>query len=598
MSTIDETLAVATEHHRAGRIGEAERLYRDVLAISPGQPDALHLLGVLALQSGRPADAVDLITQAVAGDDGEAMFHANLGHALHAVGRHRDAALAFARGLVRLCNAGESWANVGALTGLIRRYDPESRRAAGAEVANHYALGDVMRRCSLLFYLTGDLVHYEELVRTALAEPERFTVASLHYAYWGIAMQLFRGEATSGNVGAFSIGDFRRYYRTVVEETRRRFGVDQRLKPAGRRGDVRRVALITNQMLSEGHQPTVDAFDFARRLQDEQGLDVLIVNANAMAITAENGFVPEYAYNVTDSYTGMQMIGGQGSRVRMVSFPDARFDEAKVHAILDEVERFDPDAIVAFGGANTVADLFAYTRAVVCLPTSSGLPPSLARIVLGWSETDTTAGWPAAARQAFRPFGFGWSLPPTGAGRTRAGHGLPEGGPLFVVVGNRLDAEVTDGFLDTLDQLLTRLPEASIAFAGAVTALPARVAARPHGNRMISLGHVEDIRALYRIATALINPPRQGGGASVAYALAEGLPVITPAGGDGAAVAGPAFIVAGAADIVDRAAGLAADPALHARQAEDARARFAAVGDRRRAAERLLGYCRDAADLG
>lgn len=598
METIDQALAVATEHHRAGRTQEAERLYREVLARSPGQPDALHLLGVLALQSGRPGDAADLIAQAVAADDGEAMFHANLGHALHALGRPPEAALSFARALVLLCNAGESWGNVGALAGLIRRYDGAVRQAAAAEVAERYAMGDVMRRCSLLFHLSGSLAPLQELVRTVLAEPERFTVPSMHYAYWGMAMQLFRGEVVSGDPGSFSRGDFRRYYRLMVEETRHRYGLEARMTPAGRRTEVKRIALVTNQMLSDGHQPTVDAFDFARRLQDDLGREVLLVNANAMAITAENGFVPEYAYNVETAYHGEQWMAAQGSRVRMVSFPDARFDEEKLAAIVDTVERFDPDAIVAFGGANTVADLFAFTRAVVCLPTSSGLPPSLGRILLGYSEEDSTAGWPAGARQAFRPFAFGWSLPPGGADRSRASFGLPEDGALFVVVGNRLDAEVEEPFLAALDSLLERVPGAVVAFAGEVQGLPARLAARPHADRLICLGHVEDIRALYRTATACLNPPRQGGGGSVAFALAEGLPVVTPAGGDGAAVAGVAFTVAGLPELVERAAELAADPALRAARSADARARFAGTADRARAAERLLAYCREAADLG
>ena len=163
MDTIEQTLAVATEHHRAGRTTEAERLYREVLAASPGHPDALHLLGVVALQGGRAAEAVDLIGQAVAGDPTSALLHANLGHALHATGRNRDAALSFARALTLLTNQGEGWGNVSALAGLIRRYDDETRRAAAAEVDAGYAMGDVMRRHSLLFLLDGDIAHYESL---------------------------------------------------------------------------------------------------------------------------------------------------------------------------------------------------------------------------------------------------------------------------------------------------------------------------------------------------------------------------------------------------------------------------------------------------
>ena len=50
--TIDQAMQIALEHHRAGRLAEAEAIYRQVLARCPDHADALHLLGVLAGQTG------------------------------------------------------------------------------------------------------------------------------------------------------------------------------------------------------------------------------------------------------------------------------------------------------------------------------------------------------------------------------------------------------------------------------------------------------------------------------------------------------------------------------------------------------------------
>ncbi|MBY6264490.1 tetratricopeptide repeat protein [Azospirillum sp. 412522] len=597
MDQIEQTLAVATEHHRAGRTAEAERLYRDVLDASPGHPDALHLLGVIALQSGRAQEAVDRIAQAVAGDDGSPLFHANLGHALHASGRHREAALSFARALTLLTNEGEGWGNVGALANLIRRYDDDIRAAAAAEVDARYTMSDVMRRQSLLFLLTGDVAYYRTLVNAALDDPLRFSIPSMHYAYWGIAMRLFQGDARKGDVDAFTKGEFRSFYRLLVEETARRYGLDIRLRRLAPRTAVKRVALITNQMLGEGHQPTADAFDYARRLQDDHGCEVLIVNPNAMAVEGENGFVPEYSYNVTEEYDGEQTIAAHGTKVRMLSFPQPRFDEEKLTAIVDGVVRFDPDVIVAFGGSNTVADLFARTRPVVFLPTSSGLPPSLATLLLGYAPEDTAAGWPEEARVRFRPFSFGWTPPAAGPARSRGDFGLPADGPLYVVVGNRLDQEVGPEFLETLDRLLDRVPDGRIAFAGAVSELPARIAATRNAARMQALGNVEGIRGLYGVSTAYLNPPRQGGGGSAAFALADGVPVVTYAQGDVAGVAGPEMTVADETAFVERAVALGQDAAAGGQAAGAARARFAGTADRARSVEKLLDYAREAQGL-
>ena len=46
-------LAAAFQHHQAGRFERAAALYRKILDKTPDNPDALHLLGVLALGEGR-----------------------------------------------------------------------------------------------------------------------------------------------------------------------------------------------------------------------------------------------------------------------------------------------------------------------------------------------------------------------------------------------------------------------------------------------------------------------------------------------------------------------------------------------------------------
>jgi thioredoxin-like negative regulator of GroEL len=47
--TIDQVLQKAVEAHRAGKLQEAERLYRAILQAQPKHPDANHNLGVMAV---------------------------------------------------------------------------------------------------------------------------------------------------------------------------------------------------------------------------------------------------------------------------------------------------------------------------------------------------------------------------------------------------------------------------------------------------------------------------------------------------------------------------------------------------------------------
>lgn len=67
--------------HEAGRLAEAERLYRDLLQTNPRHADALHLLGVVAHQHGRHEQAVDLIRKAIEISPQQARYYNNLGEA-------------------------------------------------------------------------------------------------------------------------------------------------------------------------------------------------------------------------------------------------------------------------------------------------------------------------------------------------------------------------------------------------------------------------------------------------------------------------------------------------------------------------------------
>jgi tetratricopeptide (TPR) repeat protein len=79
-------IQTALAHHKAGRLQQAEAIYRQVLQTDPRHPDALHLLGLIALHSRNYAIASQLIGRAI--DAGpSSQMHYNLGIALQAEGK-------------------------------------------------------------------------------------------------------------------------------------------------------------------------------------------------------------------------------------------------------------------------------------------------------------------------------------------------------------------------------------------------------------------------------------------------------------------------------------------------------------------------------
>ncbi len=87
----------AMEHHRTGRIAAAEKCCREILSRNPANADALHLLGIIALQSGRIDVALGLFHRAVQARPVEANFHGNLGRALWLSGNRNGSIAAFRR---------------------------------------------------------------------------------------------------------------------------------------------------------------------------------------------------------------------------------------------------------------------------------------------------------------------------------------------------------------------------------------------------------------------------------------------------------------------------------------------------------------------
>ena len=89
--TIQQAIDLAVRHHAAGELAKAKSLYQQVLQVSPNQPKALHLLGVIAHQVNNNDIAVDLIGKALALKPDYAEAYNNLSNVLQAQGKLDDA---------------------------------------------------------------------------------------------------------------------------------------------------------------------------------------------------------------------------------------------------------------------------------------------------------------------------------------------------------------------------------------------------------------------------------------------------------------------------------------------------------------------------
>jgi len=138
--SVDEVFAEALEHHQAGRLAQAERSYRLILQQWPDHADSLHLLGVLALQTGHPDSALSLIERACALRPDGAIYRSNLGQVLERLGRRSEAESAYRAAISLDPACAEAFNNLGhLLQGDERLAEAESSFRRAIDLAPDYA---------------------------------------------------------------------------------------------------------------------------------------------------------------------------------------------------------------------------------------------------------------------------------------------------------------------------------------------------------------------------------------------------------------------------------------------------------------------------
>ena len=133
MATTSQVLATAVQYHQAGRLEQAELLYRQILQRDPRHADAWHLLGVAASQSGRHQVAAESIQRAIALNPKVAAFYGNLGNVYTSLGQLEEAVNSFQQALKLQPNFVDAQLNLGIAF-------KDQRQLAAAEASFQQAL--------------------------------------------------------------------------------------------------------------------------------------------------------------------------------------------------------------------------------------------------------------------------------------------------------------------------------------------------------------------------------------------------------------------------------------------------------------------------
>jgi tetratricopeptide (TPR) repeat protein len=122
-----EALALAEQHHGAGRLVEAQALCNGILAAQPNDATAVHLLGLIAHQSGQLGEAIEHLRRAVKLAPNMPHFHANLGEMYRLAGRAEEAAREGRRAVELKPDYPEALSNLGVALYEGRDYEEAAR---------------------------------------------------------------------------------------------------------------------------------------------------------------------------------------------------------------------------------------------------------------------------------------------------------------------------------------------------------------------------------------------------------------------------------------------------------------------------------------
>lgn len=251
--SVKDQLEKAMAHQVAGRYGDAEAIYQRLLEEDPDQPDAVHLLGLVRMESEQDDEAVVLMERALTLFPEAPHFHHNIAGLYRRMGRLNEAEQEFREAIRLKPDYGEAYQGLAEMVKfkagdpLIAQIDAQLRRGDLEDNMRsyfHFAAGKILDDIGeypLAFqhYEKGNALTRRQFDSSAF----RNLVKDLLYVHSRESVERLAGSGQSSEVPVFVVG-MPRSGTTLVEQI---LSSHSEVFGAGELNDMKIIAALAGQ---------------------------------------------------------------------------------------------------------------------------------------------------------------------------------------------------------------------------------------------------------------------------------------------------------------------------------------------------------------
>ena len=279
--------------------------------------------------------------------------------------------------------------------------------------------------------------------------------------------------------------------------------------------DISTILVISSQILSQQHGPTLTALDRCSTLI-KYGKRVLLINS--ATCLSDVGVIPWYNAhfgNYRDDLLKKDHLEWKGVNIPYFQCDNDMPNLAMINILVEYIRKIRPYYAVSIGGDDILANLINDIIPVVCV----GLCPSLIPVTcekyrtysgkMGEHENLLLANQGFSENNVIQSV-FTSNMRLVSHEVTRKEKEIPDASFFIVVVGGRLDCEVTREFLQMMEDFIA--PDFFIGFYGSFENYDVLVSSFPKVSAQSQyFGFANDVIDIMTVADLFVNPKRKGG---------------------------------------------------------------------------------------